>query len=94
MSLRATRRLHDFEQKRTTLEFELDTLVKDGVINQDLRDNADEVRVTGNDVAHPEEMGEITKQDAEDSLVFLDGFLETTMAIPERRRRRQARKTD
>lgn len=45
------------EQKRRPLEAELDLLVKEGVIIQQLRDNAEEVRLWGNDVAHPEEMG-------------------------------------
>lgn len=85
---RAVRHLHEFRSK--SLQAELDNLVQEQIINQQLRDNADELRITGNDVAHPEEMGEITKADAQDSLVFLDGFLDTTIAIPERQRRRKA----
>ncbi|MEX1262715.1 MAG: DUF4145 domain-containing protein [Actinomycetota bacterium] len=74
---------------RGKLPAELDNLVTTGVITGQLRKNADEVRLSGNDVAHPEELGAITAQDAEDSLIFLDDFLETTMAIPERQRLRQ-----
>lgn len=75
---------------------ELDSLVSRGIITKQLGENAHEVRLTGNDVAHPEDMSEVTKEDADDSLAFLDDFLRTTFAIPERqRRRKEARdKTD
>jgi hypothetical protein len=46
--------------------------------------------LSGNDVAHPEEMEAVGRSDAEDSLAFLDDFIETTLAIPARQRARQA----
>lgn len=72
-----------------TLKSELDLLVDRGIITRQLRENADEVRLSGNVVAHPEELGEASDKDAEDSLVFLDNFVETTLAIPARQRRRR-----
>jgi hypothetical protein len=82
---RAVRGLHTF---RGSLNQELDNLVKEGLITKQLRANADEVRLTGNDVAHPEDLGTISKSDAHDSLVFLSDFLETSVVVPERQRRR------
>ncbi|MEX0983910.1 MAG: DUF4145 domain-containing protein [Actinomycetota bacterium] len=76
--------------KRLTLEQELDLLVERRIITPQLRANADEVRLTGNDVAHPEELEAVTAEDAVDSLAFLEDFLETTLAIPNRQRARKA----
>lgn len=75
---------------RGSLFDELDNLVTTGVITKQLRDNAHEVRLSGNDVAHPEELGSVSESDARDSLVFLDDFLETTFAIPARQKKRRA----
>jgi glutamate-1-semialdehyde aminotransferase len=84
---RAVRTLTTF---RGSLNDELDKLVEEGRITAQLRANADEVRLSGNDVAHPEEMTEVTESDAKDSLTFLDDFLDSAIAIPERQRRRKA----
>ena len=84
---RAVRSLHAF---RGSLNSELDNLVTAGLITTQLRANADELRITGNDVAHPEEMGSITEADAQDSIVFLSDFLDATIIVPERQRRRAA----
>jgi hypothetical protein len=77
---------------RGTLFSELDLLVERRVITPQLRQNVDEVRLSGNDVAHPEEMGEVTSKDAEDSLTFLEDFLTTTLAVPARQRKRSERR--
>jgi hypothetical protein len=45
--------------------------------------------LSGNDVAHPEELTDVTESDAKDSLDFLDDFLDSALAIPERQRRRK-----
>ena len=74
---------------RGSFNAELDSLVDTGVITRQLRKNADEVRLSGNDVAHPEKLEMVTAKDAEDSLQFLDDFIETTITIPERQRRRE-----
>lgn len=86
---RAVRTLDPF---RGMLEPELDNLLKKGLITQQLRDNVDEVRLSGNDAAHPEELAAVTEEDARDSLVFLDDFLNTTIVVPERQRLREARR--
>lgn len=84
---RAVRHLSTF---RGTLNTELDNLVSEGVITQQLRQNANEVRLSGNDVAHPEELTDVSESDAKDSLVFMDDFLETTIEIPLRQAKRKS----
>lgn len=78
---------------RGSLNAELDNLVTTGVITNQLRANADEVRLLGNDAAHPEELGAVSDGDARESLEFLDDFIETTIVIPERQRRRAQERT-
>jgi hypothetical protein len=85
---RATRVLD--QTFRGSLFQELDNLVATGVITKQLRENADEVRLSGNDVAHPEELGSVSEADAKDSMAFLDDFLETALAIPARQQKRRA----
>ena len=80
------------EADKGTLFSELNLLVERAVITAQLRANADEVRISGNDAAHPEELGAVSREDAEDSLRFLDDFLETTMAVPARQRARRERR--
>lgn len=77
------------DDREPSLFSELDLLVDRRIITPQIRANVDEVRLAGNDVAHPEELGEISQQDAEDSLAFLDDFLQTTLAVPARQRKRQ-----
>jgi len=73
----------------TGLKAELDDLVEKGVITRDLRAFADEVRLLGNDVAHPPEDIMVVEQDeAEELLEYLDGFLQTTLVLPAKARRR------
>lgn len=78
------------EGDKGSLYAELDLLIERGLITPQLRENADEVRLSGNDVAHPEEMGPVTETEAKDSLVFLDDFVQTTLAIPARQRKRKS----
>jgi hypothetical protein len=70
------------------LKGELDDLADSGKITRQLRDNADDVRLTGNDVAHPDELTAVSGGDAEASLEFLDDFLRTTVVIPEHQKAR------
>lgn len=71
------------------LKREIQDLVAKGVITQDLSDFAHEVRIAGDDAAHPEELGQVTRQEAEESLQFLDSFLDVAIAMPERSKRRK-----
>jgi hypothetical protein len=76
------------------LNQELDNLVTNGIITAQIRANVDEVRLSGNDVAHPETLGTITEEEARESLLFLDDFLGTVIVLPERQRRRQQQRTN
>ena len=71
---------------RGSLKLELDALSSEGTITKQLRLAADEVRLTGNDAAHPEELQVISASEAADSLAFLDDFLQTTVVLPQRQK--------
>lgn len=73
---------------RGDLHAEINKLYDLNRITQAQRDSAHEVRITGNDVAHPEELGTITQSEAKESLEFLDDFLHTTIVIPSKRESR------
>jgi len=71
------------------LKAELDSLVEKGAITRDLRAFADEVRLLGNDVAHPpEDIMVVERDQAEELLEYLDGFLQTTLVLPAKAKRR------
>jgi hypothetical protein len=71
---------------------EIEDLKKKGVITQQLADFAHEVRITGNDIAHPHEMTNVNEKEIIESLEFLDGFLETVFVLPSvAERRKKAR---
>ena len=71
------------------LKAEIKDLADKGVITRELKAWADEVRITGDDAAHPEDLGEVRDPDARESLDFMDEFLRHSVAMPERRRRRE-----
>ena len=83
---RAVRKL---EATGAGLKAEITSLRERGVITLELKKWADEVRIAGDDAAHPEELGEIDEDEAKESLEFMDEFLRHTVAMPERRRRRE-----
>lgn len=83
---RAARRL---KAEGDGLKAELQDLRNEGVITLELRKWADEVRIAGDDAAHPEELGEIEDAEAKESLEFMDEFLRHSVAMPARRRRRE-----
>jgi hypothetical protein len=75
------------------LKKEINDLVSRGILTNDLAKFAHEVRISGDDAAHPEELGEVGQAEAEESLAFLDDFLRVTVAMPElAERRRKERK--
>jgi Domain of unknown function (DUF4145) len=77
------------------LKQEINDLVSRGVITKHLGKFAHEVRISGDDAAHPEELGEISRGEAEESLAFLDDFLRVAVAMPElAERRRKERKPE
>lgn len=74
------------------LQAEINHLHETGKITKDLKEWADEVRIAGNDAAHPETLNEIDREDAAESLRFMEAFLESAIALPSRRdARSQAR---
>jgi len=78
---------------RGSLKEELDALVKEGAITNQLRLGADEVRLTGNDAAHPEELQVVSELEAKDSMSFLDDFLQTSVVLPQRQKERAEKRS-
>lgn len=77
--------------KKGKLAAEIADLELQGKITPDLRSLADEVRLLGNDVAHPpEDIAVVDPGEAEELLAFLDDFLNTTLVLPEKTRQRIA----
>lgn len=48
------------------------------------------MRISGDEAAHPSEMGQIESSEALASLEFMDAFLEHAVALPNRRKVRKA----
>jgi hypothetical protein len=48
---------------------------------------AHEVRIGANEAAHPEELGEVSAEEAKASLEWMDEFLRFAVALSEKRRR-------
>lgn len=77
------------------LKSDINGLYRKHIITQSLKDFADEVRIAGDDAAHPETLGKIHPDEAKESLEFMDEFLEHTIALPARRdARKRARSSD
>ena len=82
------RAVRALEPEGGTLAAEIDSLVGKGKITTELMEWAHAVRMDGNDAAHPDTLGEVTRKDAADSLEFMDAFLRLAVALPARRRAR------
>lgn len=72
---------------------EIDSLRERGVVTEELKEWAHEVRIAAREAAHPEELGEVTTKEALTSLQWADAFLEFAIALPERRRRAREEST-
>lgn len=72
------------------LKAEINDLRQKGTITQSLKEWADEVRIAGDEAAHPEDLGEVKREEAEESLTFMDAFLDHAIALPARRDARKA----
>jgi hypothetical protein len=81
------------EAEGKDLKAGLADLVSKGKITQELRNWADEVRIAGNDAAHPEEMGSVSETEARSSLEFLDDFVRLSLVVPAKRAARAAART-
>ncbi|HEV3477898.1 MAG TPA: DUF4145 domain-containing protein [Gaiellaceae bacterium] len=84
---RAVRRLGAEEAR---LKQEINDLVRRGVITESLGRFAHEVRISGDDAAHPEDLGAVSREEAQTSLDFLDDFLRVAVAMPTLADRRRA----
>lgn len=80
------------------LERQIDWLFEQGIITKELKGWAHEVRLVGNDAAHPKKPGEdqlVTKEDAGDILELLDQFCQVLYVAPaiaeERKKLREAK---
>jgi Domain of unknown function (DUF4145) len=69
------------------LYHEIDDLHEKGIVTEQLKDVAHQVRSMAREAAHPDELGEVSSADASESLNFMEAFLEFTVALPERLRR-------
>lgn len=69
---------------------EIDDLRQKGIVTEELKEWAHEVRLSAREAAHPDELGEVSAEDALESLRFMDDFLQFAIALPEARKARQA----
>jgi Domain of unknown function (DUF4145) len=83
--------VRELQAKHDTFKAELDDLVTKAVILPNLREAADQVRLLGNDIAHPpEEVLIVERDEAEELLWYMDSFLTATFVLPARLQRRAA----
>lgn len=59
------RAVRTLEAEGTGLKAEIADLAGKSVVTKSVRGSADEVRIAGDDAAHPEELGTVTREDAE-----------------------------
>lgn len=83
-------------KEKDKLSNQIEWLFKQGIITKDLKKWAEEVRLVGNDAAHPQKPENdppVTKEDAEDILQLLEQFCQVLYVAPkiaeERRNQRQ-----
>ena len=86
------RAVRELGAKGDNLLAEIDDLLAKQVITSSLAKLAHEVRLAGNDAAHPETLEDVDPEDANESLVFLDEFLTVTLSMPARVGARSARR--
>ncbi len=78
------RAVRQLKAKGDGLKAEINDLAMRRKITDALRDAAHEVRISGDDAAHPADLGVVTRAEARDSLDFMDDFLEHAIAMPNR----------
>lgn len=78
------------------LNEQIEWLLNQQIITKELKEWADEVRLTGNDAAHPpkkiEEDKPVTEDDAEDVLLLLEKFIDVLYIAPALAAERKARR--
>ena len=89
-AIEATAKEQGFKSGR--LVQKIDAMHEARLIREDVRDGAHEVRYLGNDMAHGDFVGPVSKEDADLVLTLMDEVLEEVYQSPARvRRRRDAR---
>jgi Domain of unknown function (DUF4145) len=78
--------------KRGGLKAEIADRSSQGRITLTLMEESDGVRIAGDDAAHPEALGKVTRDEAEASLEFTDAFLNRASLPAKRDARKAARK--
>lgn len=84
------RAVRKMQAKGAGLKEEVNDLAQRRIITLHLKQWADEVRIAGDDAAHPEDLGVIERDEADESLKFMDAFLEHGIAMPAARDARKA----
>ncbi|MCQ4792473.1 DUF4145 domain-containing protein [Bifidobacterium adolescentis] len=83
----------DKKVTKGNLASKIDELAADGVISEQIKDEAHEIRYLGNDMAHGDFTEPVSEEDADDMLGFLATFLNYVYQMPAAiRRRQEARK--
>ena len=82
----------ELKAKDVNLVEQIDDLAAKGVITEPLRQMAHEVRLTGNEGAHPgkDSLNDVTKQDANDIVEFTREFFHHVFVVPAKLRARKA----
>jgi len=70
---------------------QIDELCRKGVITEDIGKWSHEIRLTGNIGAHPDGLEDVTPQDAEDLLKFLEEYLNYVYVMPAKVAEKRAR---
>jgi hypothetical protein len=74
---------------------QIDELFDKGIITEDIKNWAHEIRLTGNVGAHPDQdgLGNVTPQDAEELIKFIEEYLNYVYIMPAKVAEKRARKT-
>ncbi len=70
---------------------QIDELCKKGIITEDIKNWAHEIRLTGNIGAHPDGLEDVTPQDAEDLIRFTEEYLNYVYIMPAKVAAKRAR---
>jgi len=80
--------------KKEKLVEQIDELFNKGIITEDIKDWAHEIRLTGNIGAHPDQDGlkDVTSQDAEELIRFIEEYLNYVYIMPAKVAAKRAKK--
>jgi Domain of unknown function (DUF4145) len=72
---------------------EIDDLAVKGKVTNEVKEWAHEVRLAAREAAHPEDLGDVSADEANESLEFADAFLTFAVALPAKRTARRQSET-